>query len=106
MDDDLHKPWHAKSAEDVLKKLQTSEEGLSDAEAEKRLQKDGCNVLCQKKQKSILEMLKEQLTDVMVIILIAAALLSMLLNEWTEAIVILIIVALDAAVSIIQVKSG
>ena len=106
MDDDLHKPWHAKSAEDVLKKLQTSEEGLSDAEAEKRLQKDGCNVLCQKKQKSILEMLKEQLTDVMVIILIAAALLSMLLNEWTEAIVILVIVALDAAVSIIQEKKA
>lgn len=90
----------------LLEILKTSEEGLSDAEAEKRLQKDGYNALCQKKQKSIPEMLKEQLTDVMILILLGAAGLSVLLNEWTEGIVILVIVALNATVSIIQEKKA
>lgn len=106
MDDHLQEPWHAKPTEDVLEILKTSEDGLSDAEAEKRLQKDGYNALSQKKQKSILEMLKEQLTDAMILILLGAAGLSVLLNEWTEAIVILVIVVLNATVSIIQEKKA
>ncbi|WP_334196601.1 cation-transporting P-type ATPase, partial [Muricomes intestini] len=98
--------WHAKPTKDVLGIFKTSEEGLSDAEAEKRLRKDGYNALCQKKQKSIPEMLKEQLTDAMILILLGAAGLSALLNEWTEAIVILVIVVLNATVSIIQEKKA
>lgn len=106
MDDHLRMPWHAKSLEDVQVTLKTSENGLSDAEAEQRLRKNGYNELHQKKQKSILVMLKEQLTDVMVLILIGAAGLSFVLKEWTEAIVILVIVALNATVSIIQEKKA
>lgn len=106
MDDHLPKPWHAKSVEDVQAMLETSEDGLSDAEAALRLQRDGFNELRQKSKKSILIMLKEQLTDVMILILIGAAGLSVLLHEWTEAIVILVIVALNATVSIIQERKA
>ena len=106
MDDHLRKPWHAKTLEDVQLDLNTSENGLSDAEAKIRLQKNGYNELRQKRQKSILTMLIEQLTDVMILILLGAAGLSFVLNEWTEAIVILVIVALNATVSIIQEKKA
>lgn len=106
MDYHSQQPWHAHSTQDVYTKLHTSEDGLSDAEAAKRLKENGYNELCQKKQKSIMAMLKEQLTDVMILILIGAAGLSALLNEWTEAIVILVIVALNATVSIIQEKKA
>ena len=106
MDDHLPKPWHAKSVEDVQAMLETSEDGLSDAEAALRLQRDGFNELRQKSKKSILIMLKEQLTDVLILILIGAAGLSVLLHEWTEAIVILVIVALNATVSIIQERKA
>lgn len=106
MDDHLRKPWHAEAIEDVEKELDTSEEGLSDAEAALRLKKYGRNELHQKNQKTILQMLKEQLTDVMILILIGAAVLSVVLDEWTEAIVILVIVVLNATVSIIQEKKA
>ena len=106
MDDHLRTPWHAQTLDEVQATLNTSEDGLSDAEAERRLLTNGANELRQKKQKSILEMLKEQLTDVMILILLGASALSFALNEWTEAIVILVIVALNATVSIIQEKKA
>ncbi len=106
MDDHLRQPWHAKSVEDVHTVLHTTDDGLSDAEAAKRLQKNGYNELRQNNQKSVLVMLKEQLTDVMILILIGAAGLSAVLKEWTEAIVIIVIVALNATVSIIQEKKA
>ncbi|WRS27751.1 cation-translocating P-type ATPase [Oscillospiraceae bacterium MB08-C2-2] len=106
MDDHLPKPWHAKTLEDVESIHNTSLNGLSDAEAAKRLKANGFNEIRQKKQKSVLAMLWEQLTDVMVLILIGAAGLSFILKEWTEAVVILVIVALNAAVSIIQEKKA
>jgi Ca2+-transporting ATPase len=102
MNDHLRRPWHAKTAAEVLTILHTSEAGLSDAEAAARLKKNGPNELRPKRQRTIWEMLKEQLTDPMILILIGASVLSMVLNEWTEAVVILVIVALNATVSIIQ----
>lgn len=47
-------------------------------------------------------MLLEQVTDVMVLILVGAAILSMFLGEWAEAIVILTIVVLDAVIGVVQ----
>lgn len=104
MENHLRKPWHAEPVEKVMAQLNTTEEGLSDAEAAERLKKHGYNVLKEKKQKSILSMLKDQLTDVMILILLGASGLSFFLKEWTEGIVILVIVALNAVLSIVQEK--
>ena len=106
MDGDTSGPYHSKTKEEVLRQFNTTEEGLTDEEAQKRLKQYGYNELTQKKQKSIFTMLKEQLTDVMVLILIAAALISIFLGEYTEAIVIGIIVLLDAVIGIIQEKKA
>ncbi|MCQ4795751.1 cation-transporting P-type ATPase, partial [Anaerofustis stercorihominis] len=67
--------------EDMLNSLNTRTEGLSDKEALDRLNKYGANELKKARKKSIFEMLKDQLSDVLVLILIAAALLSVILNE-------------------------
>ncbi len=105
-DGHIRKPWYTQSLEDVYKELNTSEEGLSDAEALLRLKKYGKNELRETEKRGILKMLWEQLTDTMVLILIAAAGLSAFLNEWAEAIVILVIVAINALISIIQEKKA
>lgn len=104
MDNHKRRPWHSQSAEQVLKEMKTTQEGLSDAEAEKRLQKYDKNTLRQKPPKSILKMFFEQITDVMVLILIGAAVLSACLNEWVEAIVIMSIVIIDAIIGVVQEK--
>lgn len=94
--------WHSKSAKDVMQELESSEEGLSDSEAKERLTYYGTNELRKRKKKSIGKMLLEQITDVMVLILIAAAVLSMILGEWAEAIVIFTIIVVDAVIGVIE----
>ena len=92
--------------EEVYRDYQTSEDGLSDAEAAKRLKEYGKNELRQSPPKSVGKMFFEQLTDVMVLILLGAALLSGLLNEWIEAIVILTIVIVNAIIGVVQEKKA
>ena len=99
-------PWHAGSSADALGKLNATEDGLSDAEAAKRLSEHGRNVIKEKKQKSIWKMLWEQISDVMVLVLIAAAIVSMIFSEWAEAVVILVIVVLNAVIGIVQEKKA
>ena len=106
MDHPKPKPWHAQPLSQVYETLHTSEDGLRDAEATERLQTHGPNTLRAKPPKSILRMLKEQLLDPMVLILIGAALFSALLQEWTEAIVIGTIVVVNAVIGIVQEKKA
>ncbi|GAA4653306.1 cation-translocating P-type ATPase [Anaerocolumna aminovalerica] len=99
-------PWHAKPAEEICKELKTSTEGLSDAEAALRLKAHGINELRKKENRTILQMLWEQLKDPMIIILIGAAILSFVLHEALEGGVILFIVSVNAVISIIQEKKA
>ncbi|MFQ8599802.1 MAG: cation-translocating P-type ATPase [Oscillospiraceae bacterium] len=106
MENHRQMPWHAKPACEVLHTFATTEEGLSDAEAAKRITAYGRNELRPKPPKTLLKMLREQLTDVMVLILIGAAALSLVLQEWTEAFVILFIVAVNANIVIVQERKA
>ena len=99
-------PWHASEPEAIYKALHTSEEGLSDAEAAERLAHYGRNELRQKPKKTIWQMIKSQITDPMVLILIGAAVFSAILREWTEAIVILTIVIINAVIGIVQERKA
>ena len=105
---DHHKrvPWHTQELTEVYNILHTSEEGLSDAEAAERLKQNGYNELRPKPPKSILQMLREQIIDPMVLILIGAAALSAVLQEWTEAVVIFTIVIVNAIIGIVQGKKA
>ncbi len=98
--------WHALSVSETMEKLSTSEKGLSDAEAAKRLETYGKNTLRQKPPKSIGKMIWEQISDVMVLILIAAVVVSLIFQEWAEAIVIAVVIVLNATIGVIQEKKA
>jgi Ca2+-transporting ATPase len=94
--------WHTLSIPDLERELDTSKQGLSENEVVQRLQKYGPNELEQKDRKSVWSMFIEQFKDFMVVILIIAAIISGLLGEISDAIIILAIVLLNAALGIIQ----
>lgn len=77
-------------------------EGLEDTEAEKRKEKVGPNQLAEGKRLSPLALLLNQFKDFMVLVLLAATLISGLLGEYTDAIAIIAIVLLNAVLGFIQ----
>ncbi len=106
MDNHRQKPWHTQKPDEVYEILHTSEKGLSDAEAAERLRQNGRNELRRKPPKTILQMLKAQIADPMVLILVGAAAFSAVLQEWTEAAVIFTIVVINAVIGIVQEKKA
>ena len=102
--------FHEKSIPDILDALQTSADaGLSSKEAEERLKRDGENRLKEKKKKTVLERFLQQFKDVMILILIAAAIVSFAVvcveknwGELFEPILILLIVVLNAVIGVYQ----
>ena len=99
----MEKNWYNQSPDEVLKNLSTTKErGLSEDEAKKRLEEYGENALAEEKKKSFGEKLKEQFFDPMIIILIAAALVSIFVGEGLDAGIIIAIVIVNAFLSIYQ----
>lgn len=95
--------WYLENKEKVLKTLETDPvHGLSGNVATQRLAQYGPNELVDKGLKSPWKILLEQLTGLMVVILIISAVISILLKEYTDAIVILVIVVLNAILGFTQ----
>lgn len=84
MDSQKQPPAYSQTKDELFSNLETSSAGLSEPEVDRRLKKYGYNVLNKKSPKSILNMLKEQIFDPMILILLGAATFSALLNEWVE----------------------
>src|SRR5512143_1509381 len=94
---------HAWTIEQKAQELGTDRtKGLTSAEANARLQKYGPNELKEKPRPGFLSLLLDQFKDFLIIILIASAVLSIFLNEWIDAIVILAIVALNSIIGVVQ----
>jgi len=94
--------YHLLPISEIQEMLHTSSKGLQTAEAEERLKQYGKNELIEKKKKSIFVLLLHQFKDVMVIILLAAAAISFAVGDLKDAIVILIIVVLNAIIGFVQ----
>ncbi|MFH1364383.1 MAG: calcium-translocating P-type ATPase, SERCA-type [Candidatus Aenigmatarchaeota archaeon] len=98
------KNWHTMAASDVMEKLETAEKGLSQRDAEKRMEKYGLNEFVQKKKISKLEIFISQFKNTLVAILIIAALFSFFIDFYYHAeisldgIVILLIVIINAII--------
>ena len=86
-------------SKDMLKKLNTDENGLSSREAEKRIDKYGQNILEERRSSSNLEMFINQFKNPIIIILIFAAFLSIFLKDYTDGIIILIIIMISSFLS-------
>lgn len=101
---------YSQKTEEVLSSLQTNQQnGLSSAEALARREKYGANRLREKKKKTTLQRFLEQFKDAMILILIAAAIVSLVVvcmeqnwNELFEPVLILLIVILNAVMGVYQ----
>lgn len=95
--------WFDKSVETVIQDINTDpQNGLSKEEVEKRVSQYGLNELATKKPKTFLQMFLAQLKDVMIYILIGAAIISGALGELSDAIIIAIVILINAIVGVIQ----
>ncbi|GAB4481468.1 MAG: cation-translocating P-type ATPase [Anaerolineae bacterium] len=95
--------WHTLSVEQALARLDVSLDiGLSDAQIAERQARFGPNELVERGVKNPLLIIWEQLTDPLVIILIAAALISGILGKWDSTIAIMAIVLLNSALGFVQ----
>jgi Ca2+-transporting ATPase len=94
--------WHNLNADEVLARLGVDRNGLSSVEARERLMKFGPNQLVEKKKISPLAILIEQFKSLLIIILIAAAVLSGVLGEVADSIIIIVIVVLAAGLGFVQ----
>ena len=96
------KSWHQMSKEEVLKRLDVSTEGLSDEKAKEILEKNGENVLQESKKKSALQVFLGQFADLLVVILIVAAFISLLSGNIESTVVIFAVIILNAILGTVQ----
>ena len=100
--------FYCENAEEVLNQVGSSENGLTESEAQKRLEENGKNRLEAAKGKSIFRRFMEQLADPMIIILLAAAAVSGVLaamepeGEFVDVIIILAVVIINAVLGVYQ----
>ena len=95
--------WYRQETTEVIESLATDgQAGLTAAEAQRRLAEHGPNELVERGLKSPWLILWEQLTGLMVLILIVAAVVSGALGDWKDAIAILAIVVLNAVLGFSQ----
>ena len=97
---------YTQTEEQVLSSVQSTKEGLTSAQAKARLEKYGPNALQAGEKTTLLQKFINQFKDFMIIVLLAAAVISFFAHEGapdpTDAIVILAVVILNAIVGVIQ----
>lgn len=96
---------YCEEVESVVKHVQSTSEGLSTQEAEKRLEANGKNKLAEAKKDSLLKRFISQLMDPMILILLAAAAISGVLavvegESFTDVIIILAVVIVNAVLGV------
>ena len=94
--------WYFIEADEALRRLDVSANGLTAAEAKRRLAEHGPNAIPETRHRSLPAMLLGQFTDFMILVLLAAALISGLIGEPVDTIAILVIVLLNALIGTVQ----
>jgi len=94
--------WHAMRQETVLSELATTIQGLTEKNADELLRITGPNALKEPEKQSLLSKFISQFKNVMVLILLAAAAVSGLTHELTDALVIFIVILINAVMGVIQ----
>ncbi len=97
--------------DELYKRLETTEKGLTEEEAQKRLLRDGENKLTEKKRKSNIALFFGQFNDFMIILLIFASIFSAVISyvrneSYVDSIIIIVIVVINAILSFIQEKKA
>ena len=94
--------WHTESTESIFTLLETSANGLTKEEAEKRLDKYGPNQLPEPKMPSSFVRFLYQFHNILIYVLIAAGVVTAVLGHWVDAGVIFAVVLLNAVIGFVQ----
>lgn len=94
--------WYRREAELIFSELNTSELGLSSAEADKRLEQFGPNKLAEAEKISLLKILLHQFTSPLIYILLIAGIVTFFLKEYKDCGVIAAVLTLNALIGFIQ----
>src|SRR5471030_2892095 len=95
--------WFDTTSQDILRKLNVDPNiGLSELEAKNRLEKNGENKLDSQKKKNTWQLFLSQINDVMIYILLGAAIISAFMKEYSDAVIILIVILINALIGVVQ----
>jgi Ca2+-transporting ATPase len=95
--------WFSKSQDEVLKDLNVDPlVGLSSTEAKQRQEKYGLNKLKGKPKKSLISLFLAQLKDMLIYVLLGAAVITLVIGEYADAIIIILVVLINAVVGVVQ----
>ncbi|MDF2544050.1 MAG: putative rane protein [Herbinix sp.] len=95
--------WFSKSQDQVLTELKVNKaSGLSSSDAKGRLEQYGMNKLKGKPKKSIASLFFSQLKDMLIYVLLAAAVITLVIGEIADAVIILLVIILNAVIGVFQ----
>lgn len=98
-----HRDWHLRDALELAREHGVDPaHGLQEAEADRRRCHHGPNLLAQARTRGPLALLLDQFRDFMILVLVAAALISGVLGDWIDTLAILVIVLLNAVIGFVQ----
>ena len=98
--------YYSMKQEEIFQKFQTSEEGLTTKEANKRLEMHGKNELPHKKPDSLLKIFVSELLDPIIMLLVVAIFASLSVGEYIDAIAITVIITIDLIMGTVQEKKA
>ncbi|MBC3541875.1 cation-translocating P-type ATPase [Rufibacter sediminis] len=98
--------FYQQPTQQVFQNLKTVPQGLSEAEAQQRLQTHGYNELSEAERDPVWKLILETFKDPMVIVLLIAAAVQLVLGEVMEAVIIFAVLVLNAIVSVVQTKKA
>ncbi|GEK90517.1 cation-translocating P-type ATPase [Alkalibacterium kapii] len=98
--------YYQETKDKVLEAVDTSREGLSQSEAEKRLEEQGYNEITRKEKRSVFSLFIESFKDPMVIVLLIVAIVQVMIGEWIESLIIFVVLILNAILSVVQTKKA
>ncbi len=95
--------WYSKKKDQTLTDLKTNEQsGLTTDSVKERLSQFGPNELATKQKRTLWQRVFAQINDVLVYVLLIAALISAFVGEWADASIIALVVILNAVIGVIQ----
>lgn len=94
--------WHRKTVDEVYTELESSAEGLSSAEVSERILRYGKNILPTKKKITLFKIILDQFLSPLIYVLLAAAILALILEEYSDAGFIFFVLILNAVIGAYQ----
>ena len=101
------KSWHNENVETTLNHFGVNPQtGLSDTEVKQALEKHGPNKLVGQPKKSLFSLFLSQMKDVLIYVLLGAALITLIIGHYIDAIIILLVVFLNASIGVFQANKA